>query len=157
MNSNHYQLGTKNAALNDKADYLVRNITFLANERVSHKRFPVFSTIEYSELDEDELIMHIEDLEKVYNRARKETDGLLHHRAHPYLLEKEGDYYHVYHNDTKYGTDPNDNAPIAGGATAFQALCNAWKVWSIPSVLIKNSSYYCPAANITTILAEVEQ
>ena len=158
MNTNQYQLGTNNTALNEKADYLVRNITFLANERVYHKRFPAFSSIKYNALDEDELIMHIEDLEKLYNVARKETDfGLLHHRAHPYILNEHDGWFHIYPNDTKYGTDANDNAPIAGGKTAFQALCNAWKIWSIPSVLILNSRHYCPGADIKQILAEVEQ
>ena len=157
MNTNQYKLGTKNTALNEKADFLVRNITFLANERVYHKRFPAFSTIKYTGLDEDELIMHIEDLEKIYNVARKETDfGLLHHHAHPYILLDEGGHYHIYHN-TKCGTDPITTSPIAGGATALQALCNAWKVWSIPSVLIQNSKHYCPGANINKILAELEQ
>lgn len=157
MNIDHYQLGTNNPELNEKADFLIRNINFLANERVFNKRFPAFSSIKYTELDEDELIMHIEDLEKIYNVARKETDfGLLHHRSHPYILLDEGGHYHIYHN-TKCGTDPITDAPIAGGKTPFQALCNAWKVWSIPSVLIQNSKHYCPGANITTILAEVEQ
>ena len=156
MNTNQYKLGTNNPSLNAKADFLVRNITFLANERVYHKRFPAFSSIKYCELDEEELLMHIEDLERVYNVAREETDfGLLHQQAHPYILLDEGGYYHIYHN-TKCGTDPIDDAPIAGGATPFQALCNAWKVWSIPSVLIQNSKHYCPGANITTITAEVE-
>ena len=158
MKTNQYKLGTKNTALNEKADFLVKNITFLANERVFNKRFPAFSSINYSELDEEELIMHIEDLEKIYNVARKETDfGLLHHRSHPYILLDENGWFHVYHNDTEYGTDPITTSPIAGGATALQALCNAWKVWSIPSVLIQNSKHYCPGANINKILAEVEQ
>lgn len=157
MNSNNYQLGTNNATLNDKADYLVKNITFLSNERVYAKRFPSFSSIKYDALDEEELIMHIEDLEKIYNVARRQTDfGLLHQRAHLYFLNKEGDYFHIYHN-TECGTDANDNAPIAGGKTAFEALCNAWKTWSIPPVLILNSKHYCPGANITTITAGVEQ
>lgn len=139
MNSNNYQLTRNNTELNKKADDLMQIITFLSNERVYNRRFPEHSTIEYNELDEEELIEAIEDLEKIY----KQVGTHYHHRSHLYVLtyNRVNDLYRVYHNPD-YGTDPITDPPITGGKTAMDALVNAWDTWSIPPVLILNSKYY---------------
>ena len=148
MNRNNYQLGSSDKLLNLKADKLMEKITFLANERNFHNRFPSFSTIEYTSVDEDELIEAIIDLETVYAAADR-----LHHKSHLYVLD---DDLRIYHNDTEYGDEPITSAPITKGLTPFQALCNAWKLWSIPPVLILGADYYVSGVDITTILREVE-
>ena len=152
MNRDDYQLGSDDFILNEKADDLMNNICFLGNERIYAKRFPLFSTIKYDDIDEDELIMHIEELEKIYSQVNP-----THHRAHPYVLSDNSGWFHVFHNDTEYGTDINNSAPIAGGKTPIEALKNAWKVWSIPPVLVLNSSHYCPDVSISNILREVDK
>ena len=151
MNSNTYQLGSNSFELNQKADKLMEVITFLSNERVYAKSFPEYSTIKYCGIDETELIEAIEDLEKVYCEAKEKSQfGYLHHKAHTHYLSynRIDDYYHIYPNNTEYGTDQNFSAPISGGKTALQALQNAWKNWSIPPVLILNSGYYLPDVDI---------
>lgn len=148
MNSNGYHLGSGDFLLDEKANHLMDNITFLSNERNYAKRFPMFSTIDYNGVDEDELIMHIEDLEEVYVKARQKNK-YLPHKAHLYLLD---DDFKVYHNDTEYGTDINNSAPICGGKTPFEALQNAWRKWSIPPVLILNAEYYCPGVGIGEVV-----
>ena len=144
MNSNGYQLGSGDVVLDSKADHLMDNITFLSNERNYHNRFPMFSTIDYNGVDEDELIMHIEDLEKIYKQCNS-----FHHKAHLYLLD---DDCKVYHNDTEYGTDISNSAPICGGETPFHALQNAWRKWSIPPVLILNADFFCPGVGINEVV-----
>ena len=144
MNRNNYQLGSGDIVLDEKANHLMDNITFLSNERNYSRRFPMFSTIEYSGVDEDELIMHIEDLEKIYQKTNTH-----HHQAHLYLLDSD---CRIYHNDTEYGTDINNSAPICGGKTPLEALKNAWKLWSIPPVLVMNSQYYCPGITINEVV-----
>lgn len=155
MNRNNYQLGSQDKILNKKADDLMDNICFLANERNYNKRFPEFSTIEYNGVDEEELIDAIQDLEDIYREATKISNyGYLHHKAHPYYLSysRADDYYDIYPNNTEYGTDQNFSAPIIGGKTALQALQNAWKNWSIPPVLILNSEYYIPGITIMDVV-----
>ncbi|MBR0059343.1 MAG: hypothetical protein IJP99_08450 [Methanobrevibacter sp.] len=144
MNSNNYQLGSGDFLLDEKAEHLMDNITFLSNERNYAKRFPMFSTIDYNGVDEDELVMHIEDLEKVYAKAEK-----THHKAYLYVLDED---CKVYHNDTEYGTDINNSAPICGGRTPMEALVNAWRNWSIPPVLILNSDFFCPGVGINEVV-----
>ena len=144
--------------LNQKADHLMDNIIFLSNERNYSKSFPQYSTIEYSSIDEDELIMHIEELEKIYKEAKKLSKwGYLHNNAYPYLIQWNMDEqeYQVHPNGG-CGTDPITSAPITSGRTLLDALCNAWKLWSIPPVLILNAQHYMPGVDITTILKEVE-
>ena len=63
--------------------------------------------------------------------------------------------YGVYHN-SRCGTDPITSPPITSGKTALDALTNAWKIWSIPPVIIENALYYVPDVNINMILREVE-
>ena len=152
MHSNTYCLGSGNIALDNKADDLMMNITFLSNERVHHFRFPCFSNIDYNGIDESDLIDHIKELEKVHKEAEH-----LHHRAHPYVLEHAGyeDRFIIRHN-TPCGTDQNDNAPITGGCTPLKALQHAWELWSIPPVLILNAEYYCPGTTIDDVYREVE-
>ena len=152
VNRNNYQLGSNDFILNEKADDLMNNICFLGNERVYAKRFPLFSTIKYDDIDEDELIMHIEELEKLYSQVKP-----IHHHAHLYVLSNDGEWFHVYPNDTQYGTEPITSAPVSGGRTALEALVNAWKIWSIPPVLVLNSNHYCPNVSISTILKEVDK
>ena len=144
MNSNGYRLGSGDLLLDEKAEHLMDNITFLSNERNYSKKFPLFSTIDYNGVDEDELIMHIEDLEKIYKKCNR-----LHHKAHLYLLDEDN---RIYHNDTEYGTDINNSAPITSGKTPLEALVNAWKNWSIPPVLILNADYYCPGVGINEVV-----
>ena len=144
MNRNNYQLGSQDKILNKKADDLMDNICFLANERTYNKRFPEFSTIEYNGVDEEELIDAIQDLETIHKQA-----GSVHHKAHPYLLSVD---CKVYHNDTEYGTDINNSAPICGGKNPLEALKNAWGKWSIPPVLILNSEHYIPGITIMDVV-----
>jgi len=145
MNRNNYQLGSQDKILNKKADHIMDNICFLSNERNYNKRFPEFSTIEYNGVDEEELIDAIQDLETIHKQAGKNV----HHKAHPYLLDVD---CKVYHNDTEYGTDINNSAPICGGKNPLEALKNAWEKWSIPPVLILNSEYYCPGVTIMDVV-----
>lgn len=145
MNRNTYKLGSKDFTLNERADALMDTIVFLGNERNYHHHFPLFSTIEYSDVDEDELIGSIIKLETIYAEAR----GDVHHKAHPYLLDSDN---RVYHNDTEFGTDINNSAPVCGGSTPLEALKNAWKKWSIPPVLILNADYYCPNISIVEVI-----
>ena len=147
MNSNNYQLGSSDKLLNLKAERLMENITFLANERVYANRFPTYSTIDYNGVDEEELIESIINLETVYAEADK-----LHHKSHLYLIDSD---CRIYHNNTEYGTDINNSAPITGGRNPLDALINAWKYWSIPPVLVLNADYYVPGVDITRILCEV--
>ena len=129
-------------------------ICFLSNERVYAKSFPQFSTIKYNGVDETELIEAIEDLEKVYDEAREKSPfGYLHHKAHTHYLSynRIDDYYHIYPNNTEYGTDQNFSAPITGGKTAIQTLKNAWAKWGIPPVLILNADYFVPGVDIHTV------
>ena len=153
MESNNYQLGSKNPELNDKAQDLIQVITFLSNERVYHNHFPTFATIDYNDIDEQDLIEAIGDLEKVYTNARSlDVHNLLHHKAYLYVLEETFQGFRILHNDTEYGDEPLTSAPVTGGETALDALKNAWKKWSIPPVLIMNSNYYCPNITIQEVV-----
>ena len=154
MNRNNYQLGST-PVLNEKAEDLMNTICFLSNERVYFNSFPNFSTIEYTDIDENELLQAIEDLEDIYREAVNISKyGYLHHRAHPYYLEyhRFEDEWDIHPNDTEYGTDQNFSAPICSGKTALSALKNAWKMWSIPPVLILNSEYYIPGVSIGDVI-----
>ena len=146
MNRNNYRLTPNNAVLNERADALMNIITFLSNERVYKKSFPQFSTIRYDGIDETELIEAIEDLEKVYSKAER-----LHHKAHLCILNEREGRFKIYGNDTEYGTDQNNCPPLCGGATALEALKNAWRNWSIPPILILNADYYVPGVDIHTV------
>ena len=148
MNRNNYQLGSNDPALNNKADDLMKNICFLANERNYFNHFPSFSTIDYNSMDEDELIQDIIRLETVYAEAGKHT----HHKAHLYVLEENNGKFRILHNDTEYGTDDLTSAPVCGGKTALEALENAWRKWSIPPVLILNAEYYEPYVGIAEVI-----
>lgn len=142
MNRNNYQLGSNDFILNEKADDLMNNICFLANERNYHNHFPMFSTIDFNGIDEDELIMHVEALEKIHKQV-KADNGVLHHHAHLYLLDQNNKgLFVIYHNDTCYGDEPVTSAPITSGRSPLEALKNAWKQWSIPPVLVLNADYY---------------
>ena len=153
MNRDNYRLTAHDAVLNQDADKLMEVICFLSNERVYTNRFPSFSTINYNGIDETELIEAIEDLEKLYAKAKEvEPFGILHHHSHLYYLEETSNGFTVWHNDTKYGSDGGStSAPVCRGKTAIDALKNAWKLWSIPPVLISNSDYYVPNVDIHTV------
>lgn len=144
MNRDRYKLGSKDILLDLEAEGLMEDITFLANERNYHNRFPMFSTIDYSDIEETTLIEKIIKLETVYAKA-----GRVHHKAHPYFLDSDN---RIYHNDTEYGDEINNSAPICGGKTPLDALKNAWKKWSIPPVLILNAEYYVPNVGIVEVI-----
>ena len=148
MNRNNYQLNSSDFILNERADNLMNNICFLANERNYKNHFPLFSTINFQGIDEEELIQHIEELEQIHSDVIF-LDGSLPHKAHPYLLDED---CKIYHNDTEYGTDINNSAPICGGKTPIEALKIAWKKWSIPPVLILNADYYVPGVSISEVI-----
>jgi len=146
MNRDNYRLTKNPTELSREADRLMEIITFLSNERVYKTRFPSFSTINYCEIDETELLEAIEDLEKVYEKAKKEEPfGILHHNSELYALDEFEDRFRVYHN-VPFGDDYG--APIASGKTPLKALQNAWKNWSIPPILIMNAQYFVPNVDI---------
>ena len=149
MNRNNYEIKTGDIILDEKAEHIMNNLCFLANERNYYYHFPEFSTIEFNGVDEEELIMHIEDLEKVYNKA-----GTLNHKAYLYLMDVDNvnGGFKIYHNDTIYGTDINNSAPVAGGEDPLSALRNAWDKWSIPPVLILNANFYMPGVTISEVV-----
>ncbi len=150
MNRNNYSLGIKDVVLQKKVDYLMDNIVFLSNERVYNKHFPSFATIEFTDVDEDELVQHIEELETIYTKLRNEdVHGLLHHKAYLYILDED---MKIYHNDLEYGVGIITSAPVTGGKNPKEALKNAWEKWSIPPVLIMNSNYYCPGITIGDVI-----
>ena len=157
MDRNNYQLCSNSCInkieLDQKADRLMDNIIFLSNERNYAKSFPQYSTIDYSSIDEEELIMHIEELEKLYKEAKEQSKwGYLHNNAHPYLVQWNMDAkeYQVHPNEG-CGTDQITSAPITTGKTALNALINAWKMWSIPPVLVLNADYYVPGISISEV------
>lgn len=155
MNRNNYQLGSDSFELNEKADKLMEVICFLSHERVCAKFFPSYSSINYTDVDEQEFIEAIEDMEKVYKKGVENTKyGFLHHRAHPYYMShnRVENEYNVYPNNTEYGSDPNFSAPVCSGKTALDALKNAWRMWSIPPVLILNSEYYIHGITINEVV-----
>lgn len=148
MNRNNYQLGSDDVSLNIKADALMDKIVFLGNERNYFNHFPSFSTIDYSDADEDELIRDIISLETVYAEARTS-----HPKSKLYVLDETADgKFRILHNDTKYVDEPITSAPVCGGKTPLDALKNAWKNWSIPPVLILNSEFYCPYIGIAEVI-----
>lgn len=147
MNRNNYLLGSGDAALNIEAENLMEDICFLSNERTYSMHFPSFSTIKFDDMDEDELIDNIIELETVYAKATR-----LHHKAHLYVLEDIGGAFRLMHNDTEYGDEEITSAPICRGKTPLDVLKYAWRHWSIPPILVKNSKYYCPTVGITEVL-----
>jgi len=145
MNRNNYQLGSDNAQLNARADRLMNNITFLSNERTYAQRFPSYSSINYNDVDEQELIDDITELERIYAKLREENTTL-HNNAYLYVLDDGV----IYPNDGQYTTDLT--TIVCKGIDGLSALKNAWKLWSIPPVLVMNSQYYCPGITINEVV-----
>lgn len=154
MNRNGYKLTNQDAFLNEKACDLMDTICFLSNERTYHLHFPLFSTIEYTDVEEQELLENIIRLETIYAEAKGASDyGILHHKSHLYYLDKNGDGYAVYHNDKEYCSDgPSTSAPVCHGKTPMDTLQNAWKKWSIPPVLILNADFYVEHVSIAEVI-----
>ena len=114
----------------------------------SQKKLSQFGHAEWNGADEHQLICLIKEAER--------TITIESHKDWKYVLD---DYYNggymLQNNDTEYGTDSNDGAPISLGDTPLETLKNAWKQWAIPPFLVMNSDYYCNGISITDVLGEI--
>lgn len=101
---------------------------------------------EWNASNERELICLIKEAERQDIRP-------VNHKDWTHMLSRGSNYsFIIQKNDTPNGCTPNYHAPCATGATPLQAMRNAWKMWSIPPILIMNSEWFVKGISITDVL-----
>lgn len=123
---------------------LLQKVAQMCEERKCAKWH--ISDVEWDGAKEHQLIALIKECERQNIKPQNHNDW-------DSVLDESSNYkWMIQSNDTKCGTDINNNAPHSMGETPLKALQNAWKRWSIPPLLIMNADYFVKGISITDVL-----
>ena len=123
---------------------LLKKIVQMCEER-KQAQWKIYNA-QWDASKEHQLICLIKEAERQGIKPQK------HQEWDSVLRPSENYSWMIQTNDTEYGGQGNYNAPHSTGKTPLQALKNAWKVWSVPPILIMNAEYHIKGISISDIL-----